>query len=103
MQGAFSPLGQPALDATLEGSLTVTDGPHTLYAQVRDRAGQLASASVSFSVLTGPPVTPQSGFIHGQVHIREPGAPDQKEVGGRDGPDPVRYGDWEVKGVASDF
>jgi hypothetical protein len=26
-----------------------------------------------------------------------------KEIGGRDGPEPVRYGDWEVKGVASDF
>ena len=26
-----------------------------------------------------------------------------KEVGGRDGPDPVRHGDWEVKGVATDF
>jgi hypothetical protein len=26
-----------------------------------------------------------------------------KEVDGRDGPDPVRHGDWEVKGVASDF
>lgn len=26
-----------------------------------------------------------------------------KEIGGRDGPDPVRYGDWEVKGIASDF
>jgi hypothetical protein len=25
------------------------------------------------------------------------------EVGGRDGPDPIRYGDWEVKGIASDF
>lgn len=25
------------------------------------------------------------------------------EVGGRSGPDPVRYGDWEVKGIASDF
>jgi hypothetical protein len=25
------------------------------------------------------------------------------EVGGRKGPDPVRYGDWEVKGIASDF
>ena len=25
-----------------------------------------------------------------------------KEVNGRDGPDPVRYGDWEVKGIASD-
>ena len=26
-----------------------------------------------------------------------------KEIGGRGGPDPVRYGDWEVKGLASDF
>jgi len=26
-----------------------------------------------------------------------------KERGGRSGPDPVRYGDWEVKGIASDF
>jgi hypothetical protein len=29
--------------------------------------------------------------------------PAPKEGGGRDGPDPVRYGDWEVKGIASDF
>lgn len=26
-----------------------------------------------------------------------------KELGGRDGPEPVRYGDWENKGIASDF
>ena len=26
-----------------------------------------------------------------------------KEVAGRDGPDPVRYGDWEKGGIASDF
>jgi hypothetical protein len=25
------------------------------------------------------------------------------ELGGRDGPDPVRYGDWEKKGLAIDF
>ena len=25
------------------------------------------------------------------------------EVGGRSGPDPVRYGDWEKGGIASDF
>ena len=25
------------------------------------------------------------------------------EKGGRKGPEPVRYGDWEVKGLASDF
>jgi hypothetical protein len=26
-----------------------------------------------------------------------------KEVGGRDGPEPTRYGDWEINGLASDF
>lgn len=25
------------------------------------------------------------------------------ELGGRDGPEPVRYGDWELKGIAIDF
>lgn len=25
------------------------------------------------------------------------------EVGGRDGPEPTRYGDWEKNGIASDF
>ena len=26
-----------------------------------------------------------------------------KELGGRTGPEPVRYGDWERKGIAVDF
>jgi hypothetical protein len=26
-----------------------------------------------------------------------------KEVNGRPGPEPTRYGDWENKGIASDF
>jgi hypothetical protein len=30
-----------------------------------------------------------------------PGPPE--EIAGRGGLDPTRYGDWEVKGVASDF
>ena len=32
-------------------------------------------------------------------------APQQKpgEIGGRDGPEPTRYGDWEVKGRCVDF
>jgi hypothetical protein len=25
------------------------------------------------------------------------------ELGGRDGPEPVRFGDWERKGIATDF
>lgn len=26
-----------------------------------------------------------------------------EELGGRDGPEPTRYGDWEKKGILSDF
>lgn len=29
--------------------------------------------------------------------------PREAEFGGREGPDPVRYGDWENKGIISDF
>ena len=35
---------------------------------------------------------------------RANGAPERpREIGGRGGEDPVRYGDWEVKGLAVDF
>jgi len=30
-----------------------------------------------------------------------PGAP--REIGGREGPDPTRYGDWELRGRCIDF
>jgi len=33
----------------------------------------------------------------------EPQNEQAKEIGGRKGPDPTRYGDWENKGIASDF
>jgi hypothetical protein len=26
-----------------------------------------------------------------------------REIGGRDGPEPVRYGDYEIRGIACDF
>lgn len=29
--------------------------------------------------------------------------PQPKEIMGRDGPDPVRFGDWEKDGIISDF
>jgi len=37
---------------------------------------------------------------------RAPARPDKPrpvEIGGRDGPDPTRYGDWEKNGRAIDF
>jgi hypothetical protein len=33
----------------------------------------------------------------------EPGKESAKEVAGRGGLDPTRYGDWEINGLASDF
>jgi len=33
---------------------------------------------------------------------QHPGEP-PKEVAGRDGPEPTRYGDWEINGLTSDF
>ena len=33
--------------------------------------------------------------------VRQKGLP--TELGGRDGPEPTRYGDWEKKGLISDF
>lgn len=32
-----------------------------------------------------------------------PPVPREKELGGPKGPEPTRYGDWERKGVISDF
>ena len=34
---------------------------------------------------------------------KAPPAPVPKEIGGPKGPEPTRYGDWEVKGRCTDF
>ncbi len=34
---------------------------------------------------------------------RDSNAPAAPEIGGQDGPEPTRYGDWEKGGIASDF
>lgn len=38
-----------------------------------------------------------------RVAEAEAAAKRPKEIGGRGGKEPVRYGDWEVKGLATDF
>ncbi len=40
------------------------------------------------------PVSPPVAGVEGEA---------QEEHGGRNGLDPVRYGDWELKGIAVDF
>jgi hypothetical protein len=53
-------------------------------------------------------LTPEAQRALAEAEVRRRQAADAakstaKEVGGRDGPDPARYGDWESGGIASDF
>ena len=55
---------------------------------------------------TRPDLPPeaQRALAEAEHRRRAARAPERpRELGGRDGPDPVRYGDWENKGLATDF
>ena len=45
-----------------------------------------------------PDVNTGSGAVDGSGEAAQP-----SEIGGRDGPDPTRYGDWEKNGRCIDF
>ena len=52
------------------------------------------------------PLTPAARRARAEAEERrrlEKAAPHATEVGGRDGPEPTRFGDWENGGLASDF
>jgi hypothetical protein len=53
------------------------------------------------------PLTPAAQRALAEAEARRKAAanaqPMQKEVHGPKGPEPTRYGDWESKGIASDF
>lgn len=50
------------------------------------------------------PEAAQRALAEADARKAQQSAPDlPKELGGRKGPEPVRYGDWEKKGIAIDF
>lgn len=50
------------------------------------------------------PPAAQRALAEAEERRRNAQNPDlPKELGGRNGPDPVRFGDWEKKGIAIDF
>lgn len=54
--------------------------------------------------MTDPlPPAAQRALAEAEARRQTPMPPPPRELGGRDGPDPVRYGDWEKKGLACDF
>jgi hypothetical protein len=53
-----------------------------------------------------PKPTPEAERALAEAEARRKVAKDEpapRELKGRKGPEPHRYGDWEVKGIASDF
>ncbi len=55
-----------------------------------------------------PPLTPAAERALAEAEARRrardaEARPVPPETGGRKGPDPARYGDWEKNGIASDF
>lgn len=61
------------------------------------------------SDLKGRPLTPEAERALAEAEARRKAAECRpspgpiKEIGGREGPDPARFGDWEVGGLVSDF
>ena len=57
---------------------------------------------------TAPPLSEAARRALAEAAARRPEldaamAAQPKETGGRGGLDPARYGDWEIKGLTSDF
>jgi len=48
-------------------------------------------------------VKPPAHWAKGPPAPRPEATAASDEAGGRDGPEPTRYGDWENKGIAVDF
>lgn len=61
-----------------------------------------SSEPVARAGLVLPPAA-RRALAEAEARRAKPEAQRPREWNGRDGPDPVRYGDWEVKGLASDF
>ncbi|MCE1235467.1 MAG: DUF1674 domain-containing protein [Hyphomicrobiales bacterium] len=72
-------------------------------------AATIAEATPSRPRFEDLPPAAQRALIEAEERRRASDAaraaagPAPKELRGRDGPEPVRYGDWELKGIASDF
>lgn len=49
------------------------------------------------------PPAAQRALAEAEERRKQIAAPMPVELGGRKGPEPVRYGDWEKKGLAIDF
>lgn len=70
-----------------------------------EEAADAANAADATSPGTLPPAAPDAGRgeTAGSPPPKDIAKEIPREIGGRDGPDPVRYGDWEKNGRCIDF
>jgi hypothetical protein len=96
--------------------LAISRSRHHLYAEVLNRASYSMAGKPETSddpalPPTAPerkPLTPAARRALAEAEARRQAAeanarPAAKEFQGPKGPEPTRYGDWETKGIASDF
>lgn len=64
---------------------------------------KLTQTSRSFEELPAPAQRALKEAEERRIKMQVEKAKQAKELGGRGGEDPARFGDWEVKGIAVDF
>ncbi len=64
--------------------------------------GSGAELGAELGAPLGAPSVADSGE-QSAPEAKQPEAAREKEIGGREGPDPTRYGDWEKAGRCIDF
>lgn len=74
---------------------------------IKDCRPETAMTDTARPVPSQKPLTPAAERALAEAEARRKAAAEAasspKEVGGRGGLEPARYGDWEVKGIAADF
>jgi Uncharacterized conserved small protein len=78
--------------------------------ETRKPAQEVASEETLPGAAPGKPLSPaarraleEAAARRAEIDARTRDLTRQREVNGRDGPEPVRYSDWERKGIATDF
>lgn len=66
----------------------------------------MRAMTTDHKTMTQKQLSPEAQRALAEAEARRQATPEltlPPEVNGRDGPEPTRFGDWEKKGIASDF
>jgi hypothetical protein len=66
----------------------------------------MMAMTMNHKTMSDRPLSPEARRALAEAEERRKAKPElkpPKEVNGRDGPEPTRFGDWEKKGITSDF